>query len=127
MNDKQTQELQRILNETGFLKQIKKTFDYSFETEMSEKDGKLRISFIARDTGNDIMTLGDVSAMLQMDRNTIKQMTESRAQRSTVNPIPFFKVGRMLRFSRAKIVAWLETSQAAPVLPPVKGKIKRAK
>ncbi len=46
----------------------------------------------------------------------------------TIHPIPFFKVGRALRFSRTKIVAWLEEQQnAAPVLPPVKGKVKKAK
>jgi predicted DNA-binding transcriptional regulator AlpA len=130
MNNAQKEELQRIVKETGFLDEIKKQFDGSYETLVDEKDGKLRISFIARDTGNDIMTLGDLAAMLQMERSALRLKTEARAQRTDPNPIPFFKIGRSIRFSRPEVLAWLDREKEAsrnPVKPLPFGKQKKVK
>jgi predicted DNA-binding transcriptional regulator AlpA len=128
MNDIQLAKVREILTNSEVLKALKKEFDYSFETQISEVDGKLKLQFIGTDSNAEYMTLGDVSALLQMDRTAIRQMTEARAQASTVNPLPFIRIGKNLRFKRSDIVAWLERKQGeSAVLPPVKGKIKRTK
>jgi len=119
--------LQRLVNESGLVKQLRKEFDRSFMTTVSEKDGKLIIQFIEQDSGADNMTVADIAALLQTDRRTVRRMTEARAQRSSRHPIPFFKIhGKMLRFSRTKIVAWLEVqANEPPVFAPAKGRKKR--
>ena len=110
------------------LKALHKEFNISFSTEISEVNGKLRIQFKQNDSGGEFMTLDDLSAMLQMERSTLRQMTEARAQQSTINPIPFIRVGRNLLFKRSEIIAWLERKQdEAAILPPVKGNIKKSK
>ena len=128
MNDVQLAKVREILTNSEVLKALKKEFDYSFETQISEVDGKLKLSFIGTDSNAEYMTLGDVSALLQMDRTAIRQMTEARAQQSTVNPLPFIRINKALRFKWSDIIAWLERKQGeSAVLPPVKGKVKRAK
>jgi predicted DNA-binding transcriptional regulator AlpA len=128
MNDIQLAKVREILTNSEVLKALKKEFDYSFETQISEVDGKLKLQFIGTDSNAEYMTLGDVSALLQMDRTAIRQMTEARAQASTVNPLPFIRIGKNLRFKRSDIVAWLERKQGeSGILPPVKGKVKRTK
>ena len=126
MNEIQLTRVREILSNTEVLKALRKEFDLAFSTEISEKDGKLVIQFKEQDSGQEFMTLGDVSALLQMDRTAIRQMTEARAQTSTVNPLPFIKIGKALRFKRSDIIAWLERKQGeSAVLPPHKGKVKR--
>jgi excisionase family DNA binding protein len=107
---------------------LKKEFDYSFETQISEVDGKLKLQFIGTDSNAEYMTLGDVSALLQMDRTAIRQMTEARAQQAALpeHRLPFIRIGKALRFKRSDIIAWLERKQGeSAVLPPHKGKVKR--
>jgi predicted DNA-binding transcriptional regulator AlpA len=126
VNEIQLTRVREILSNTEVLKALRKEFDLAFSTEISEKDGKLVIQFKEQDSGQEFMTLGDVSALLQMDRTAIRQMTEARAQTSTVNPLPFIKIGKALRFKRSDIIAWLERKQGeSAVLPPHKGKVKR--
>lgn len=128
MNDIQLAKVREILTNSEVLKALKKEFDYSFETQISEVDGKLKLQFIGTDSNAEYMTLGDVSALLQMDRTAIRQMTEARAQTSTANPLPFIRIGKNLRFKRSDIIAWLERKQGeSGILPPVKGKVKRTK
>ena len=125
MNDIQLTTVREILSNSEVLKALRKEFDMAFSTEISEVDGKLRIQFKEQDSGQEYMTLGDVSALLQMDRTAIRQMTEARSQTSTVNPLPFIRIGKNLRFKRSDIVAWLERKQGeSGILPPVKGKVK---
>jgi hypothetical protein len=127
---KATDKLRQAITESGLLTEVKKVFGFAFSTNISEKDGKLIIQFAQQDSGNDVMTLDDLSAMLQIDRSALKDMTEARAQRTDEYPIPFFKVGRNTRFERSKIIEWREKLQAAQGLaaqiPPLhKGKKKR--
>ena len=128
MNDIQLTKVREILSNSEVLKALRKEFDMAFSTEISEVDGKLRIQFKEQDSGLEYMTLGDVSALLQMDRTAIRQMTEARAQQSTINPLPFIRINKALRFKRSDIIAWLERKQGeSAVLPPHKGKIPRKK
>jgi hypothetical protein len=127
---KATDKLRQAVTESGLLTEVKKVFGFAFSTNISEKDGKLIIQFAQQDSGNDVMTLDDLSAMLQIDRSALKDMTEVRAQRTDKYPIPFFKVGRNTRFMRDKIIEWREKLQAdqeqAIQIPALhKGKKKR--
>jgi hypothetical protein len=118
--------MREILTNSQFLKRLKQELDYSFETQITEVDGKIRMQFIQKDTGQEFMTLSDVSALIQMDKSQIRQMTEARAQQSTSNPLPFIRIGKSLRFKRTDIIRWVDAKGAeSAVLPPVKGKVKR--
>jgi predicted DNA-binding transcriptional regulator AlpA len=118
--------MREILTSSTVLSALRKAFDRSFETLVSERDGKLVLQFVENDSGLEYMTLGDISALLQMDRTAIRQMTEARAQASTVNPLPFIRIGKALRFKRSEVIAWLERKHGeSAILPPPKGKVKR--
>ena len=91
-------------------KALHREFDRSFTIEVERVNGKGRITIYQEDTGGPVMTVGDVAALLQVNRSVIRQMTKKRAQRG-VHPIPFYKInGKLLRFDRAKIMRWLETT-----------------
>jgi hypothetical protein len=104
---------------------IKKTFGRSFMTSVSQKDGKTIIEFAQRDTGGEIMSLADLEALLGSSKDVILGRTRD------ADPLPHFYVGRDIKFVRANVMAWIEKQQAAslmpPVLPPIKGKIKKVK
>jgi predicted DNA-binding transcriptional regulator AlpA len=120
--------IREILTNSHFLQALKKEFDYSFEISIAEVEGKVRMQFMQKDSGLEYMTLSDVSALLQMDRRAIRQMTEARAQTTTPNPLPFIRIGKNLRFKRSDIIRWIEAKGAeSAVLPPVKGKVPRKK
>lgn len=128
MNEIQLTRVREILTSSDVLNALKREFDYAFATEISEKNGKLVIQFKEQDSGQEFMTLGDVSALLQMDRTAIRQMTEARAQQAALpeHRLPFIRIGKALRFKRSDIIAWLERKQGeSAVLPPHKGKVKR--
>jgi predicted DNA-binding transcriptional regulator AlpA len=118
--------VREILTSSTVLSALHKAFDHSFETRVFEKDGKMVLQFVENDSGSEYMTLGDISALLQMDRTAIRQMTEARAQSSTVNPLPFIRIGKALRFKRSDVIAWMERKKdESAILPPHKGKVKR--
>jgi excisionase family DNA binding protein len=127
MNDTMLAKAREVLANSEVLKALNREFDRAFEIKISETaEGKLIIQFRETDSGLEYMTLGDIAALLQMDRKAIRQMTEARARQSTANPLPFIKIGRSLRFRRSEVVAWLERKQGeSAILPPVKGKQKR--
>jgi hypothetical protein len=129
MSEKATAKLRAILHDSEFLKAIKKEFDYSFETVISETpEGKLKIQFIGTDSKSEYMTIGDLAAMLQKERGQIRLWTEARAQK-TLNPMPFTRIGKTLMFKRSEIIAWLDrkAGETRPSMIPElpKGKIKR--
>ena len=75
------------------------------------KDDQGNVSFVeeVRDSGNAVMTVNDVAALLQKPVSAIREMCKSRAQRG-VHPLPFTKLnGKTLRFDRVKVMRWLET------------------
>lgn len=122
-----------VLESSDVLQRLREWFDYSFAISVGEENGKVKLTLTGVDSGADIMTLADLSAFLQMDRQTLRQMTENRAQ-SRPNPIPFLKIGKSLRFKRTDILAWLDRSKdfaganGAPTVPPLPfGKIKKEK
>lgn len=105
--NKGQEKLVEILKNAKVLETLKREFDRSFRINVSENDGKIRIEFEERDSGQDVMTVADVAAYLQCDRAAVRRMTGERAQRRSYHPIPFVKIGgKMLRFSRPAITAW---------------------
>jgi predicted DNA-binding transcriptional regulator AlpA len=100
--------IREVLTNSKFLEALKKIFDYSFETQVSETpDGKLKLQIIGKDTNSEYMSIGDLSAMLQKDRSQIRLWTEARAQKA-LNPIPFTRIGKTLMFKRSEIIAWID-------------------
>ena|ERR1700674_4157193 len=120
MNKAQQQELARLANESGLVAQFKKVFDRSFTTTLSEENGKVKITAAEQDSGSDNLTVADMAAILQTDKRTIRRMTEDRQQRTQRHPVPFFKInGKLLRFRRDKITAWLQSmADEKPVFAP---------
>jgi len=89
---------------------LRKEFDRAFTITIEKSDGKVRIVMTEQDSGTPVMTVGDVACLLQVNRSVVRQMTKTRAQRAP-HPIPFFKInGKALRFDRAKIMRWLDTT-----------------
>jgi excisionase family DNA binding protein len=77
---------------------------------VKDAEGNVKFTEETRDNGGQIMTVTDVAALLQVPVATIRQMTKTRSQLGP-HAIPFFKVsGKMLRFNRAAIMKWLETT-----------------
>ena len=56
-----------------------------------------------------LMTLEEIAFSLRVRRSWIYQ----RTHRGCSNPIPFVKVGRLLRFREAEVTRWLEAQKAA--------------
>ena len=100
-------EFLKKLNDTDFIKFLKREFDRSFDISIAENSGRVKISFKEQDTGLPVMTIGDVAVFLQTDRASVRRMTGERAQQRSKHPIPFVKIGgKMLRFSRPAIEKW---------------------
>jgi excisionase family DNA binding protein len=53
----------------------------------------------------DLMTVDEVAAMLKVPRTWVYART---CKSSNLEPIPFYRFGRLLRFKRAEIIAWAE-------------------
>jgi len=130
---KQQEAIVKVLNNPDVLKTLKREFDRSFAINISEVNNKIKIEFEEKDTGLPVMTVGDVAAFLQTDRDSVRRMTGERAQHRSHHPIPFVKIGgKMLRFSRPAIEAWWnelcaskngKNNASALALP--KGKVKK--
>lgn len=110
----------------GLAKGFKKAFGRSFITTVSEVDGRIHVHAEERDTGQSVMSPEDVAAFLQTTRDHVMDLT-----RADDNPLPHFEVGRVVRFKRDEVVAWMDAGiarAAVPkVLPPHKGKVKGRK
>jgi predicted DNA-binding transcriptional regulator AlpA len=115
ISDKALSTIYEVVNNPKFLKGLKREFDRSFSISVYEQDGKIRIAFEEKDSGHSVMTIGDVAAFLQCDRDSVRRMTGERAQRRSHHPIPFVKLGgKMLRFSRPAIEQWWANLNASP-------------
>lgn len=55
---------------------------------------------------HDVMTTDEVADLLRVDRKTVYDMAKRQK-------IPHRRVGRLIRFSRAAVLAWLEQRSAA--------------
>lgn len=54
----------------------------------------------------EILTPKEVAALLRMPESWVYDKTRKRQR----NPLPCFRPGKYLRFSRAAVLAWLETT-----------------
>src|SRR6266481_5861996 len=87
------------------LRQIEALLDSRLKA-VKGAEGNVRFTEEERDSGEQIMTFADVSALLQKPVAAIRQMTKTRAQRGP-HPIPFYRVnGKAIRFDRTKILRW---------------------
>ena len=107
----------------GLAAGFKKAFGRSFKTQVSEKDGKIVVVATEADNGQSVMTVEDVSALMQIPRESVMERT-----RDARHPLPHFWVGtKIVRFKRVDVIAWIDeavTRGAVPkILPPAKGKI----
>ena len=117
MNDAQRKVLHDEVKMSALAKVLKREFDRAFDLTVDEKDGKVRITAIEKDSGSDIMTVADVAALLQTDKSVIRRMCKTVAQRRSEHPIPFIKLhGKLLRFRRTEIKAWLDAQEKPVVL-----------
>jgi len=57
-------------------------------------------------TPQDILTPDQLAAMLQVSRGWVSCKT----RRSCTNPIPHMRMGKYIRFDRAAVLAWLEST-----------------
>src|ERR1700733_37461 len=133
MNKIQQEALVRMLGDKKVAKAVLRAWDRSLSMTIDEKDGKVRVEFHIDDSGQDIMTIADVAHLLQCDRATVRRLTGARAQHRAVHPLPFFKIGgKLLRFRRSNVLAWIDTVASSPngtnnsgALSLVKGKVKK--
>jgi excisionase family DNA binding protein len=55
---------------------------------------------------HDVMTLAECAELLRMDEGYVREKIRTRAR----NPIPCYRPGKYVLFSRAKVLAWLEST-----------------
>ena len=73
---------------------------------------RMRSRGVAADTGGDrLWEIADVALYLGVPRSAVYKMTAP----SSRNPIPHFKLGRLLRFRKVDIDAWLGLWAVSPV------------
>jgi excisionase family DNA binding protein len=78
------------------------------------------------DTADAILTPEEVATMLKVPERWCYERT--RARRGAGPAMPFFRVGRYIRFSRAAVLAWLhDTETTAPSRPRRYRKSKKEK
>jgi excisionase family DNA binding protein len=53
-----------------------------------------------------LLTVDETAKLLKLPRSTVYELTRTRGQENAL-PLPAFKVGRRLRFSKAAIINWL--------------------
>jgi len=133
MNKAQQDAIVRMFESKKVAKAFLQNFDRSFYFVLDEVDGKLKVALHSKDSQQDIMTIADVAHLLQCDRAAVRRLTGSRAQHRSHHPLPFFKIGgKLLRFRRSDVLAWIDTMASSPngknnsgALSLVKGKIKK--
>ena len=83
------------------------------------KDARGNVIFVeeARDSGSEWMTIDDMAALLQKPVTAIREMCKARAQAGP-HPLPFSRFnGKGVRFERAKVTEWLQTTPERPSRP----------
>jgi predicted DNA-binding transcriptional regulator AlpA len=54
-----------------------------------------------------VLYLAQAASLLGMPESRLYELTRGRAQRRGEPPIPFFKIGRRVAFTRAGLEAWI--------------------
>jgi hypothetical protein len=109
MNNNQNEMLTKILNARGVRKGLRKLADGAVCLMIEEKDGKIVIEFHQRDSGNELMTYGDVAAFLNARLSSVRQMTKARSRKKTGFPAPVNIGGPRIR--RSELTEWLRKKQ----------------
>jgi Helix-turn-helix domain len=58
-----------------------------------------------------LLYLKQAAALLDMPPARLYELTRSRAQARQANPIPFFRIGRRVAFTRPALETWIVTLQ----------------
>jgi|SRR6516164_9054498 excisionase family DNA binding protein len=70
-----------------------------------------RENYLFLETNDEILTPAQLGDWLQLSESTIHELCRTRAQERR-NPMPFFKVGRAVRFNKTEVVKWLTNLEA---------------
>jgi excisionase family DNA binding protein len=62
-------------------------------------------NFHSNDT---LLTVDEVAQFLKLPKSTVYELTRNRSRMQGQEPIPCFKVGKRLRFSKDDVVGWLD-------------------
>jgi hypothetical protein len=125
MNDVQKEQLRKVLESSDVFGVLKKTFGRAFTVQVEENGKGVQVRFSEKDSGNDWMTVNDMAALLQTDVNGVWRLCGARAQRQAQYPLPFFKIGKHLRFDRKKVQGWLQAM--ADSTPAFQSKAKKGR
>jgi excisionase family DNA binding protein len=62
---------------------------------------------VSADSTPEILTPEDAADLLRLEPSQLYELTRNRARSRHSKPIPVCKVGKLLRFRRSSILAWL--------------------
>jgi hypothetical protein len=62
---------------------------------------------------NDILTPSEVAGRLKVSVSWVYEQTRQRAEIRKVDPLPYRKMGRYLRFSWTEVIDWLNRQKGA--------------
>jgi predicted DNA-binding transcriptional regulator AlpA len=83
----------------------------AFDITLEDDGKKLRIQFRQQDSGNELMTYGDVAAFLNLELSTVRQMTKTRSRNKTGFPAPVDIGGPKIR--RSQLLKWIQSKTKA--------------
>jgi len=73
---------------------------------VGDDDEQLEPATATIDAGDDVLTVEEVAALLKLGRNSVYDAVGRRE-------IPHARIGKQIRFSRAAIMRWLSSCEAA--------------
>jgi excisionase family DNA binding protein len=102
-------ESSQLINDTHVVKKVlEKYFDREFDYVFDSTATTAVLIMREEDAGKELMNVRELAAYLQVDAATIRGLTKERAQRRA-DPLPFHKShGKMIRFKRTEVDAWLK-------------------
>ena len=63
---------------------------------------------------DEVLNVQEVAQLLKLEPSQIRELTRTRSQLRSKHPLPFCRVGRVLRFRRSAIDSWLSQLEAEP-------------
>jgi excisionase family DNA binding protein len=64
----------------------------------------------------EILTVTEVATILKLPARTVRDLANPRKQNGEVrpNPIPAFRIGKLIRFRKSDVEAWIEELTLRP-------------
>src|SRR5229473_6648456 len=99
----------------GMAAGFKKAFGRRFSVGVELKDGKALMTVEGRDSGQSVMTVDDVAALIDVSSDAVWKLI-----RATDHPLPHFAVSdKVIRFKRENVIAWMDEAVARGAVPKV--------